>query len=135
METQDAEPKVNPIHSLNKWDFFPVSTAIVVAGVSKPTFTKKIEDGVLYEPQHLKKVASVRKYYTLQDLMIISIVSHGAIKMGTLRSVLLAKNVTQNVANNMIIISLKRIQDYIKLNRTYPIDLKPYLETDPIIDA
>lgn len=140
---------------LSATDFY--SKAIVakyVLDVSVPTMGKWESEGVIFEPFHVKSSnVNARRYYTLADLMRLSIIRYGSIHMdkiydailvlhygfdgqdalNTDRSMLFArKTALSSSLHSLISRSFNIIKFQITNNITEPIDLSPYLKHEPI---
>lgn len=121
---------------LSEDDFFTkkaVSSDIVQ--VSMPTFTKYLESGLVFPPEHISptsKSANPRSYYTTADAMRISIMLYGSIRMDLIRSLLEneihnSRTKKDKTIDFFVKSSFKIIKQNIIDSVNHPVNLNSYL--------
>jgi DNA-binding transcriptional MerR regulator len=135
---------------LDNSDYYSKSIAIkYIFLTSAPTFNKWEKEGIVFPPRH-KKTASVnaRTYYSLADLMRLSIIHYGSIHMDKIyncivvqhygeqnlnvnkSALLTGKTALSAVLRNLISQSFKIVKYQIVNEIKLPVDLAPYLKPE-----
>lgn len=121
----------------NKYNLFSKSlVAEYVLGVSPGTLNNYIKDGKLFEPYTYDPDSTSdnpRPYYTLADVMRISIILNGSIIMEKINNLLMASKVGKAYnrldphVHDLIISSFDEVKTQITTQSDQPVNLQNYL--------
>lgn len=116
------------IHPIHPKDYYTkTDVAEHIYQVANNTFKSYIESGKVFPPSHVKP-NQVRPHYTLLEVLLLSIMAHGSVKMNLIRPLVESKfQHPPALITNYIRCSFELLNNYIAQHEKDPVDIHPYL--------
>lgn len=140
------------VEPLSRRDYYTkAAVAKYILEKSGATLTNWVSEGKVFEPTHVKNTAhpNGRRYYSLADAMMISIMVYGSIELSRIYNLVLDGYIDDEVERDKMMLSqnsffVRRVKEEIRtsmlivrdhiLNKAVdPVDLSPFLVQDPAI--